>query len=119
MDVNTVSGVSSTLYTRGATLNNANTVTIQNTKTEQATLSSSYRVSLSSEGIDRSKAQFESRQANDVRAFDRGQVRDEQSKERELSADRRQFDREQASEKRRFEAEQRIEKMRFARNKSQ
>ena len=118
MDINSLSGVSPILYTRGATLANNTSGNSQATVSKETSLAASYSVSLSSEGIDRSKALFESGQASDLRSFERSQDRKEQTKERELDAEKSQFDRQQASEKRQFEAEQRLEKMKFAQQKS-
>lgn len=112
MAVNETAGVASNYYTSGAILSNT-TVASKAKEADQSSVSPSYTVNLSSEGLSRSRARFEAQQTSDERAFQRRLDQEEASKTRELEADKRQFDRQQASEKRKFEAEQRIEAIRF------
>lgn len=113
MNINESVSVASTLYMRGATLSNNNMVSSQVKEAEQAELTSSYNVTLSNEGLNRSRAQFEAQQTRDERAFLRRLDQEEAAKSRELESEKKQFDRQQTSEKSRFEAEQRIEQIRF------
>lgn len=115
MNITHVSGVSPPLYTRGATLANQISGNTQTAAPKEAALASSYKVSLSSEGLNRSRARFESGQDSDLRAFERNQDQKEQAKQQELDAEKQQFDRRQTFEKRQFDAKQRMEAVRFSR----
>ncbi|MBU1172403.1 MAG: hypothetical protein KKD44_22830 [Proteobacteria bacterium] len=118
MDVNAISITATTIYTRGGSLAKTNTNDRLNTQADpvlatREAVTSSFNVSLSNEGIDRSRAMFESAQVNDKREFELRLAQEENAKIRELNNEKRQFELEQATQKARFEAEQRIEQMTF------
>lgn len=115
MNINTQSGVSPILYTRGATLASQTISQRQESSiyTTEEAVTASYHVTISSKGVDQSLSHFESGQENDKKAFERRLSQEENSKIRELDAEKRRFDQSQATEKNRFEESQRIEKIRF------
>jgi hypothetical protein len=115
MDITINTRVAPVAVARRATLTTTNIDNQTNPDVRAATaVLPAYRVSLSSEGVDRSRSRFEAGLENDLRSFERRLTQEKRSKEQELDAELRQFEQQQAAERNRFENSQRIERMRHA-----
>lgn len=117
MDITINTRVAPVVYARRATQTNTSTSGIAENQANadvraDSAVVSAYRVSLSTEGIARSRTQSQADLENDLRTFERRLTREKRAKEQELDAELRQFEQNQAVERTQFENSQRIERMR-------
>lgn len=78
-----------------------------------------YTVSFSSDTLQKSESQFESKQNSDLKAFESKQKIETATKDRELEAEKKHFHQAQATDKRQFQEKQRIDKIRFIQQQRQ
>jgi hypothetical protein len=116
MDISSHNGLTPSMYTQVVALSSESKTAgsiVKNTESRQSTSSSSYSVSLSSDGLAQSKAYFEAKQNRDKQSFERELDREEKTKTREMASEKRQFEQKQATKQQQFESSQRIEEIKF------
>lgn len=108
-------------YTNGSKMDFTTKTNIEPSqgKVLERTNTRAYTVSFSSDALQKSESQFETKQNSDLKTFEIKQKNEADTKNRELEAEKKLFHMDQATDKRQFQERQRLDKIRYIQQQKQ